>query len=234
MCGRLIGGGLSQAQMLAIIEGFVYPSKPVAVDATAPAAETGYNIAPTQQVNLLYAQDVDRLTVSTARWWFVPSWHKGALADWKATTFNAKLETAYERPTFRAAWTSGRCLIPATGYYEWSGPKGNRQPHRIYLDQNQPLMLFAGLQSLRNDGVRTCTILTREASSEIKDLHPRMPVLLTSDEAERWLCHSDEDELIRADYGTHWKGRFRHHRVAKFGARDDGPELIESTEGRLL
>ncbi|WP_073138701.1 SOS response-associated peptidase [Litoreibacter ascidiaceicola] len=234
MCGRLIGGGRTQAEMTAIVEGFVYPSKPIKIEADAPDPEIGYNIAPTQQVCLLYPQEGQQLVSTTARWWLVPLWHKGSVQDWKATTFNAKIETAHEKPTFRNAWKDGRCLILATGYYEWSGTKANKQPHRIYVEQNQPVMLFAGLQSQRKDGVRTCTILTREALPEISDLHPRMPVILNGEEAEQWLGHTENDAQIRSSFGTHWDGRFRHHKVAKFGARDDGPQLIESIENTLL
>jgi putative SOS response-associated peptidase YedK len=220
--------------MAAIVDGYVYPSKPISVDGAAPPAETGYNIAPTQRISLLYPEAEGQLVATSARWWFVPPWHKGDVKDWKATTFNAKVETAWEKPTFRGAWKSGRCLVLATGYYEWSGPKTDKQPHRIYVEQNQPVMLFAGLQAQRTDGMRTCTILTREALPEISNIHARMPVVLNSDEAERWLSHADADDAIRADYGTHWAGRFRHHRVAKFGARDDGPELIEEFNDRLF
>jgi putative SOS response-associated peptidase YedK len=230
MCGRLIGGNLTQAQMLEIIEGFIHPSTPIAIDHDAPAARTGFNIAPTQQVNLLFAQSGGHRVASTARWWLVPTWFKGTVAEWKATTFNAKIETAAQKPAFRTAWSDGRCVIPATGYYEWSGPKTNRQPHRVYLDQNHPVMLFAGLQTRLRSGLRTCTILTRNALPEIAELHPRMPVLLTADEAERWLNHADDDDHIRASYGLGWEGRVRVHRVARFGPRDDGPELIEKLE----
>ncbi|MEP3346251.1 MAG: SOS response-associated peptidase [Litoreibacter sp.] len=234
MCGRLIGGDRTQAEMAELVNGFLYPTKAISIDASAPDPATGYNIAPTQQVSLLYPEADGQLIASSARWWFVPPWHKGDVKDWKATTFNAKIETAFEKPTFRQSWNSGRCLILASGYYEWSGPKTDKQPHRIYVEQNQPIMLFAGLQSKRRDGMRSCTILTRAALPEIQELHPRMPVVLNSDEAERWLSGADSNDTIQAEYGTQWQGRFRHHRVAKFGARDDGPELIEEFNDRLF
>lgn len=220
--------------MAAVINGYVYPSTPIIDDASAPEAETGFNIAPTQQVSLLYPQDAGHLVSSTARWWFVPQWHKGDVKAWKATTFNAKIETAWEKPTFRSAWNKGRCLVLASGYFEWTGQKGKKQPHRIYVEQNQPIMMFAGLQSLSEDGTRTCTILTREAMPDIASLHHRMPVILNGEEAEGWLGHKDDDATVLRSYGTRWGGRFRHHRVAKFGAKDDGAGLIESIDGGLI
>ena len=232
MCGRLTGGDKTQAEMLAILEGFLYPNKPWRVEENTLPAQTGYNIAPTQQVNIIYTEGEEAI-ISTARWWLVPRWFKGATEEWKATTFNAKLETAADKPTFRDAWKHGRCLIPATGYYEWSGPKNNRQPHYIYLEQNQPFMLFAGLQTQRPDGLRTCTMLTRPALAEISEIHTRMPVVLTGSEAERWLGYEEDDDYIRDHLGLEVENRFRSHRVAKFGSRADGPELIESVEGFL-
>ncbi|NDW52883.1 SOS response-associated peptidase [Aliiroseovarius sp. PrR006] len=226
MCGRLIAGEMTQAQMAAIIEGFIYPSRSVVIASDAPPAATGYNVKPTQQVNILFPQG-GNLIASTARWWLVPHWFKGPAEEWKATTFNAKIETAHEKPTFREAWYHARCVIPALGYYEWSGPKSDRQPNYISLQQNDPLTLFAGLRSTLADGCETCTILTRPALPEIHDLHPRMPVLLSADEAAQWMDHSAPDEEIRAAFGTHWTGRFQTHQVAKFGMKDDGPRLIE-------
>ena len=230
MCGRLIAGNMTQAQMLAIIEGFIYPTRSVVIDTDAPPAETGFNIKPTQQVNILFPQG-RTLTASTARWWLVPSWFKDPAEEWKPTTFNAKIETAFEKPTFRQAWSSGRCLVPATGYYEWSGPKNKRMPNYIRLAQNHPVMLFAGLHTQLSDGRRTCTLLTRPALPDIESLHPRMPVILTSEEAQAWLEKTATDDDVRDTFGTGWQGRFLVDPVAKFGLRDDGPELIEPIDG---
>ncbi|MDA5093902.1 SOS response-associated peptidase [Aliiroseovarius sp. KMU-50] len=229
MCGRLIAGDMTQAQMLAIIEGFLYPGQSVITETDAPPAATGFNVKPTQQVNILFPQGAG-ITASTARWWLVPPWFKGEAEEWKATTFNAKIETAFEKPTFRDAWKHGRCLVPAMGYYEWSGPKANRIPNFVHLETNHPIHLFAGLHSQMPDGRRTCTLLTRPALPEITDLHPRMPVLLSPDEAQGWLDHSAPDDEIRDGFGTHWEGRFRVQPVAKFGMKDNGPQLIEPLE----
>ena len=215
--------------MLEIIEGFVYQHRPWRAEAGAPAPVGGFNVAPTQQVPLVML-DEGAPVLSSARWWLVPHWLKGELADWKATTFNAKIETAFEKPTFRTAWTSGRCLIPAIGYYEWTGPKTNKQPHFIQPQHNHALTCFAGLQTQRLDGLRTCTILTRPALPELEEIHPRMPVMLTPEEAELWLDRKAPDTEIRETFGAHWQGRMTTRRVARFGSRDDGPELIEPAD----
>lgn len=72
-----------------------------------------YNVKPTQEVVILAKTPLEPML---ARWWLVPSWHRGGLKDWKATTFNARIEEAKDKPAFRAVWRHGRCLIPAAGY----------------------------------------------------------------------------------------------------------------------
>ena len=212
MCGRLIAGDLTQAEMLAILERYIYPDRPVWYDHDAPPPAQGFNVKPTNQVPILLLEDNGQL-LSSASWWLVPHWQTDTAKARKYPTFNARLETAAEKPTFRDAWKHGRCLVLAQGYYEWSGPKGDKQPHRIWLEQNNPLMLFAALQSVARDGIRSCTIITREALPEIADIKNRMPVLLTPFEAERWLDHSVDDDHIRDNFGLGVEGRFLTHRI---------------------
>ncbi|APZ51208.1 SOS response-associated peptidase [Salipiger abyssi] len=175
-----------------------------------------FNVKPTQDV-LLFAKR--QREAHYARWWLVPSWHKGELKDWKATTFSARIEDAASKPTYRAVWRHGRCLIPAAGYYEWTGEKGAKQPHFIRSAGNEETLWFAGLAS-RWGELLTCTIMTRAANADVSDVHHRMPVILNSDERDAWLDGSDETDLGAG-------AMLRHHPVARFGGKDDGPELIE-------
>ncbi|SFU06770.1 SOS response-associated peptidase [Sedimentitalea nanhaiensis] len=175
-----------------------------------------YNIKPTQDAIALRSLNSDAVLM---RWWFIPFWHKGEAKDWKATTFNARIEEAAKKPTFRNAWKSGRCLIPAGGYYEWTGEKGHKQPHVILSAGNEETLWFAGLSSHWND-IHTCAILTRPANACVEQVHNRMPVILNSDEREAWMGGTD-GAGIGAD------AILKHHPVKRFGMRDDGPELVE-------
>jgi len=222
MCGRFSAGRLTQAQMREIIEGFL--EGPVISDDSAPEATVGWNIKPTQQVHLALRTD-GGILMSTARWWLVPHWHRGDVKDWKATTFNAKIETAHEKPSFRTYWKSGRCLIPATGYFEWTGARGKKQPWFIRPETNAQTFFFAGLSSTLGSGLKTCTILTRTASSGIADIHPRMPVILRHTQYQDWLAGSVEDDEVIETFGTDWT--FERHTVHPFGLHDDGPDLIK-------
>ncbi|QIE57668.1 SOS response-associated peptidase [Pikeienuella piscinae] len=175
-----------------------------------------WNVKPTQ--NVLIVAQAGR-TAMIARWWLVPSWHKGDLKAWKPSTFNARIEDAATKPSFRAVWRYGRCLIPAGGYYEWTGAKGAKQPHVFLNAGNEETLWFAGLASRWSDYL-TCAIMTRAANDDARDVHHRMPVILNAEEREVWLAGEDD-----ADFGA--DARLRHHPVARFGLEDDGPELIE-------
>ena len=175
-----------------------------------------FNVKPTQDVLILAKSPLEAMY---ARWWLVPSWHKGDLKDWKATTFNARIEDAAEKPSFRSVWKHGRCLVPAGGYYEWTGEKGYRRPNVILPAGNADTLWFAGLAS-RWQGLLTCTIMTRPATEEMAALHPRMPVILNAEQRDAWLGGSN-------DTGLGAGVPLRHYPVATFGIADDGPELIE-------
>jgi putative SOS response-associated peptidase YedK len=78
------------------------------------------------------------------RWWLVPFWHKGALKDFQLTTFNARSETVASAATFREAFKRRRCLVPASCWYEWTGPKGSKAKWR-FTPRGEPWLCFAGI-----------------------------------------------------------------------------------------
>lgn len=173
-----------------------------------------YNVKPTQEVYIFHGG-----VIGLARWGLIPSWHKGEVKDWKATTINARIEEAADKPSFRGPWKYGRILIPAGGYYEWTGEKAPKQPHFFSSVSNEETLWFAGLLSEWRE-MLTCTILTRAANDCVEPLHDRMPVILNSAEREAWLSGSTDREIGAS-------ARVKHHPVAPFGTKDEGPELIE-------
>jgi putative SOS response-associated peptidase YedK len=159
-----------------------------------------YNIAPTQQVATVRARaDAGRRELVPLKWGLIPSWAK----DPKIATqcLNARGETVAEKPAFRSAFKRRRCLILADGYYEWTGPKGKKQPWRFRLRDNAPFA-FAGLwecwQPQDGDPVETCTIVTTEANELAVKYHDRMPVILHPADYSRWLDPENQrvEELI--------------------------------------
>lgn len=146
------------------------------------------DIRPTNQIPMILQQGGHR-AMEEARWWLVPAWWKKELKD-LPPMFNARAETVAEKPSFRSAFKSRRCLIPATCFYEWSGPKGSKQKHCISRADGAPLA-FAGLweEWRQPDGepLRSCTIITTTPNAVMEPIHNRMPVILGADAWDEWL-----------------------------------------------
>lgn len=218
----MILGDYTWAEWYAIQDGFANYKAPVETD---EPVQSRYNIKPINQ-HPVFRQDATGTHLTDARWWFVPHWFKGDVKDWKATTFNARIETAHEKPVFRAAWKSDRRIVPVTGFYEWTGPKGNKQPWVISIRRNNPIFFLAGLWSSLSNGTSTFTILTRAADAEIEHIHHRMPVMLNMEEVDGWLDQSTDDNEVIETFGTGWGEQLSAYQVAKFGMKDDGPEML--------
>ena len=147
-----------------------------------------YNIAPTQPMLLVREAARGGREATLARWGLIPPWVKDPREF--ATLLNARAETAAEKPSFRAAFRHRRCLIPADGFYEWTGAPGAKQPHLIRLKTRAPFA-FAGLWEnwLGADGseIETAAILTTAANGDMSVIHDRMPVILHEADYERWI-----------------------------------------------
>lgn len=186
--------------------------------------EPSYNVKPTNSSEIWLAGE-GGLSAYLARWWLIPHWFKGDDAKaWKATTFNARIEDAAQKPSFRDAWREGRCLVPARGYFEWKDEgEASKQPYFVEERTNRPFLTFAGLYTSWK-GQLTFTIMTRAASEAMRDLHPRMPVILNSGEAESWLGGAN-------DLSIGSEVQLQAKKVHKFGLHDEGEALIEPWEG---
>lgn len=202
MCGRFAVGdtdGTDWADWLAVDPEFGWP-----VD-DWPAAN--WNVAPTQRVGFVRL-DGGRRRADIGRWGLVPHWWRKPLSEFKATTFNARSEEASAKPMFRDAWARRRCIVPAIGYYEWTGKKGAKTPWFVTTRRNTPGLWFAGLWAVATidaEPMTSCTILTTAAGGATAHLHPRSPVILSDEGAETWLTgegdpaalmHAPEDAMV--------------------------------------
>ncbi|MEL6913614.1 MAG: SOS response-associated peptidase [Pseudomonadota bacterium] len=142
-----------------------------------------YNVCPTTQVATVTSEDGAR-RLRPMRWGFLPHWYK--TTNGGPLLINARAETIVEKPAFKQAARERRCLVPATGFYEWTKtPEGARLPWYIFRRDGAPLV-FAGVwQDWERDGERhsTCAIVTCGANTPMARLHQRMPVIL---EPSRW------------------------------------------------
>jgi putative SOS response-associated peptidase YedK len=151
---------------------------------------TRWNIAPTQQVaTIRQDRNQPKRRFALMRWGLIPYWAKDASIA--ANTINAVSHTAAETPAFRDPLRRRRCLIPADGFYEWKqkGAK-HKQPYSIGMADDS-VFAFAGLWDRWTEAsgrvIESCTILTTEANSLLREIHHRMPVILKSRDYDRWL-----------------------------------------------
>lgn len=134
----------------------------------------------------VHSRKNDRREIRLFRWGLIPHWAKEEAIGNKL--YNARAETLYEKPSFRDSFVQRRCIIPATGFYEWNAE--NKTLH-IVTHVNTPIMAFAGLWDRwkRPNGqiIVSCTIITTAASSVIAPIHHRMPVILDQEAVGNWL-----------------------------------------------
>ncbi len=179
-----------------------------------------YNVFPTSSVPILRLErdtggldrDAGGLELTRARWGFIPHWWKNAKSP--QSTINARSEEAAAKPMWRDAWRRARCLIPASGWYEWreadrvdpqtGGIKRYKQPYFMRRADGAPLC-FAGLTAWwqppeADTGVLSCAILTRAAAGRVAEVHDRMPVVLPDDAHAEWLDPELADAARVADF----------------------------------
>jgi putative SOS response-associated peptidase YedK len=169
--------------------------------AEVPDVEPRYNIAPTQPVGIVrvHAQTSGR-EWANVRWGLVPHWSKQPLEG--PLLFNARGESVATRPAFRDAFRKRRCLIPADGFYEWKAPGSGmkKRAYFIHMPDEHPFA-FAGLWDRCERGldrpIESCTIITTEPNDVVRELHNRMPVILTVDDYARWLDPAQPADVLQ-------------------------------------
>lgn len=199
-----------------------------------------YNIAPSQDIVAVIRGAGEAghhppvREVALRRWGLVPSWAKDP--GMGARMINARAETIADKPSFRAAFARRRCLIPASGFYEWQDTgNGPKQPVWIARPDGG-LVTFAGLWEawMGPDGseLETCTIVTTAANETLRPFHHRMPVILIPDVFDVWLGDGVEDRFDREAAAELLKpaseGAVRAVPVGRAvnDIRNDGPDLL--------
>lgn len=153
-----------------------------------------YNIAPTQEVLVVRLDAVGARGLAMLRWGLVPAWAPDLKIGY--STINARAETVDTKPTFREAFHRRRCLVPASGYYEWRATESGKQP--VYFtpaEGEATTWTFAGLwERWQKAGqtVESFTIVVGPGNELAKPIHDRMPVILDSASHEEWLTGPPE------------------------------------------
>jgi putative SOS response-associated peptidase YedK len=144
---------------------------------------SSWNIAPSTKICSITADDKGSRNLRLMKWGLIPSWAKDASIGNKLT--NARGETVAEKPSFRSAFKARRCIIPASGFYEWKTEGKVKQPFYMSFKSGDP-MAFAGIWETWGDA-ETCCIITTSPNALMEPIHDRMPVILDIDQWEEWL-----------------------------------------------
>lgn len=194
--------------------------------ASAGEFQARYNIAPTHVVPVFTERGALPM-----RWGLVPHWAKDASIG--AKLINARSETLAAKPSFREAFKKRRCLVPATGFYEWKKEGGGKTPHYISLADDSPFV-FAGLwEHWHGEGsgdLYTFTVVTTEANALVRPIHERMPVIFNPPDAARWLAPATPPEMAQALLRPYPAEEMKEHPVsARVNAPgNDAPECVQA------
>jgi putative SOS response-associated peptidase YedK len=158
------------------------------------AIPSRYNIAPNQPILVIKQDEANKRSLDLMKWGLVPNWVKN-LNSWKGNLINARAETVTEKQSFRGSFKYRPCLIPVSGFYEWTKEK---QPYYFQVKERQ-LFALAGLwESWSNgeDELVTCTIITTKANTEAVKVHHRMPLIIQPQDYDSWLSKLDERKQL--------------------------------------
>ncbi len=147
-----------------------------------------YNIAPTQDAPVVRRSTGGGRELAMLRWGLVPAWSKGP--DSRYSMINARAETVAEKPAYRTAFRQRRCLVPASGFFEWQKRGKAKRPYLIGIEGREAFA-FAGLwerwEGAEAEAIESFTIIVTEANARVRPIHERMPVILDPADYGPWL-----------------------------------------------
>ncbi|MBP6421599.1 MAG: SOS response-associated peptidase [Propionivibrio sp.] len=196
---------------------------------TFQAVQPRYNIAPTQNIPII-RQTEHGYELTELRWGLIPFWSKTPTTEY--STFNARIETVATKPAFRGPFRTRRCLIPASGLYEWKQEGGKKQPYFITGSDDEGIAL-AGLWDEWRDSsgftLASCTILVGPANGLIAPIHDRLAIILPESACATWLDPNTSIEHASALLHPYPADQMRCWPVstAVNQARNNTPELID-------
>jgi putative SOS response-associated peptidase YedK len=166
------------------------------IDNVLSEYKLSYNIAPSQ--NIAVVIEGSRI-LDNYRWGLVLPWMLKMKKELMLN--NARIENIKEKPTYKHAFTKQRCLIPASGFYEWKLEKGNKIPHYITL-KGRKIFAFAGIYSIVEDKgkqIKSCSIITMPSNSFMSKIHNRMPQIIEKKKYDEWINPEiqDKEEILK-------------------------------------
>ena len=219
MCGRISTATLSPEDISGLFHIINIPS-----------FLQSYNVAPTLHIPAIREQGQVR-SLGNLRWGLIPHWARDKHI--KASTFNARVETLTQKPVFRDSIKSKRCIIPATGFYEWQKQDDKKQPFYIYRADKEPTA-FAGLwdvwvDKVTGERIESCTIVTVPATHQMAEIHERMPAVLETEFFDTWLDPEFKETHVLQDILRTPRDVFEMYPVSSYmgNSRHEGEKCIE-------
>ncbi len=200
---------------------------------SAPAPFERYNVAPTQDVLGIRVAESGEREAAPLKWGLIPHWAKDPTIGNRM--INARGETVAEKPAYRQAFKRRRCIIPASGFYEWGPSRAGKWPYYI-SPADGALLSFAGLwerwRTPEGEPLDSCTIITTAANESLARIHQRMPVCLPESDYEAWLDPESTKETCLELLGALPATAFEIRPVSKTvnNPRNDSAELVEPVE----
>lgn len=196
-----------------------------------PDFSVRYNIAPQSTIPIIrWKADVGRVG-QLAKWGLIPAWAKDSAIGNKLN--NARGETVAEKPSFRSSFAKHRCLIPASGFYEWAVVDGKKHPYYIHPSSPRSLFGFAGLlaawKSTEGETIVSACIITTEPNEVMLPIHDRMPVILEPDAYNDWLNPENQEiDFLKTFLKPCQSELMRAHQVSSAvnSGKVEGPECI--------
>ena len=184
-----------------------------------------FNSAPTQHLPVI-TNDKQNI-IQLFRWGLIPSWAKDQSIGNKM--INSRVETITEKPSFKKAFQSRRCLVIADSYYEWKNQEDGKTPYRIKLKDSK-VFAFAGIWETWHKNIKTFSIITTEAEKELVQIHNRMPIILPFENIKCWLDDSLDQESALALLNENVKTGFEVYEVSRKvnSPINNSPELIRA------
>jgi putative SOS response-associated peptidase YedK len=183
MCGRYTSDGIDVSKLVERFD----------AQKTLEEYEPNPNIKPTQDAPVVVEHDDER-ELHLMQWGLVPFWAKDPKIGSKM--FNARAETVGEKPAFKSSFRRKRCLVPATGFYEWKQEGRGKVPYLFTVGDDE-IFGFAGLydtwRTPNGEVLYTYTIITTAPNELVSEVHDRMPVVLPRDKEQIWIDSSVED-----------------------------------------
>jgi len=202
----------------------------------APEFRQSYNVCPGTDITVVRIARDGKRAARQHRWGLIPHWAKDPSIGNKLA--NARGESLLERPAFRDAFRRWRCLVPASGFYEWQGVGGHKHPW-YFTPAGAPLFGLAGITSIWN-GMRSVSLITTEPNALMQPIHDRMPVIVAPADYAAWLDSANDDtqtlmRLVRPYPAQDMAARPVSPRVSR--PENDDASLIEEAppaQSRLL